>query len=75
MTVLGQRLQQAHDIARERCAGSERWRTCRKLHRLTIIDAVGYDVIPAAAGDGWSCDPEFGAAAAAVNGEVHRGTI
>ena len=75
MTVLGERLQQAYDVTRERSAGSKRWRTCRKLHRLTVIDAVGYDVIRAAAGDGGSCDHQFGAAAAAVNGELHRGAI
>jgi hypothetical protein len=56
VTVLGQRLQQAHNVARECNAGSKRWRTCRKLDRLTVIDAVRYNVIPAAAGDGRSGD-------------------
>ena len=48
--LLRERLQQAHDIARERSAGPKRWRACRKLHRLPVIDAVGYGVIRAAAG-------------------------
>ena len=38
VTVLGERLQQAYDVTCERNSGSNRWRTCRKLHRLTVIE-------------------------------------
>ena len=56
VALFGERLQQAYDVARERSASSKRWRTCRKLHRLIVIDAIGYGVILATAGDGRSCD-------------------
>jgi hypothetical protein len=59
---------QADDVAREGCARSKRRWACRQLHRLIVIDAIGYGVILAAA-DGRSCDHQFGAANAAVNGE------
>jgi putative cell wall-binding protein len=36
--LLGERLLQAYDVTCERNAGSNRWRTCRKLHRLTVIE-------------------------------------
>src|SRR4051794_28237053 len=68
-------LQKAHYVACERSANTKRWRGCRKLHRLAAIDAVGYGVIRAAARDGRSCDREFGAATAALNGELHRGAV
>ena len=47
--LLRQRLQQAHDIALERGAGSKRWHACRGLHRLVAIDAIGDGVVIAAA--------------------------
>src|SRR6185436_8990607 len=75
VTVLRQRLQQAYDVTCERSTGSKRWRSCRKLYRLTIIDAVGNGVIRATPGDSQSRDHQFGAAAAAVNGELRQGAI
>ena len=51
LALLGKGLQQAYDVARERDACSRRWRACRKLHRLTVIDAIGNGVILAAAGE------------------------
>jgi len=49
VALFGERLQQAYDVARERSAGSKRWRACRKLHRLIVINAIGYGVTLAAA--------------------------
>jgi hypothetical protein len=66
VALFRERLQQAYDVARERSAGSKRWRACRKLHRLTVIDAIGYGVIPAAAGDGGSRYHELSADTEAV---------
>src|SRR5688572_4818598 len=74
VTLFRERLQQAHDIARERSTSPKRWCACRKLYRLTIIDAVGYGV-DAATGNGRSRDHQLGAAAAAADGELHRGAI
>ena len=51
VTLLGERLQQAYDVTCKRSAGSKRRRSGRKLHRLTVIDAVGNGVIRATAGD------------------------
>src|SRR5258708_1803904 len=45
VAVFGEGLQQAHNVARERSASAKRWRACRKLHRLTVINAIGYGVI------------------------------
>src|SRR5258708_30924136 len=75
VAVFGEGLQQAHDVARERSASAGRRRACRKLHWLTVIDAIGYGVIRAAAGDGRSCDHEFTAATTALNRELHRRAI
>src|SRR3982074_111523 len=75
VAVFRKGLQQTYDVARERNASSKRWRACRKLHRLIVINAIGYGIFRAAAGDGRSCDHQFGAATAAMNGELHRGTI
>src|SRR5258708_32057357 len=75
VAVFGEGLQQAHNVARERSASAIRWRACRKLHRLTVIDAIGYGVLLASAADGWACDHQFSAATAALNGELHRGTV
>jgi hypothetical protein len=46
LSLPGKGLQQAYDVARERHAGSRRWRGCRKLHRLSVIDAIRNGVIP-----------------------------
>src|SRR6202022_3903154 len=75
VALFGERLQQTYDVAGERSASSKRWRACRNLHRLIVINAIGYGVIPAAARDGRSCDHQFSAATAAANGELHRGAI
>src|SRR5258705_3277393 len=75
VALFGEGLQQAHDVARERSASAKRWRACRKLHWMSVIDAIGYGVIRAAAGDGRSCDHEFSAATTAQNRELHRRAI
>jgi hypothetical protein len=61
-----ERLQQPHDIALERGARSKRRRTRCKLYRPVAIDAIGYGILLAFAGDGWPCDHQFSAAIAAV---------
>src|SRR5260370_7542977 len=75
VALFGERLQQAYDVARERSASAKRWRACRKLRCPIAIDAIGYGVLLASAGDGWACDHQFSAPTAAVNGELHRGTV
>ena len=69
--LFGERLQQAYNVTGERSAGPKRWRTCRKLHRLTVIDAVGNSVVRATPGDSRSRDHQLGAATTAINGELH----
>jgi len=74
VALFGEGLQQAHDVTRERSASTKRWRGRRKLHWLTVIDAIGYGVVRAAAENGRSGDHEFSAATTALNGEL-RGAI
>src|SRR5882757_6983504 len=75
LSLLGKGLQQAYDVARERNAGSRRWRGCRKLHRLSIIDAIRNGVTLPVAGGDRSRDDQFAATGAAANRELHRKSI
>jgi hypothetical protein len=75
LSLLGKGLQQAYDVPRERDACSGRWRRCRKLHRLIVVDAVGNGEILPAAGEDRPCDDQFSTTGTAANRGLNRRTI
>jgi hypothetical protein len=73
-----QRLQQAHDVAFQRGAGSKRRQASRNLHGLIAIDAVGDGIIFNMPGDRRSCYHQFGTALGVANkitADIRAGAI